>query len=290
MHDISGLLHKIRHGLDTQVSLSRLRRDRTLADAVAGRTVLITGASSGIGRVAAIQLGAAGATVLLVARRADELADAVTEIEAAGGRAVAYPCDLNDFEALDAMTAKVLADHGRVDILVNNAGRSIRRRLDESYDRFHDYERTMRLNYFAAVRLILAFAPAMRDRRDGQIINILSLANLYGGPGYAAYVASKAALDSLSTNLQAETQTENLRFTSIYLPLVRTDMITANPVYQQATANALTADEGGRIICDAIIDRPRRLAPVMGRVAALVDSVLPERADTIRNTRFRRGM
>ncbi|MGW4530773.1 SDR family NAD(P)-dependent oxidoreductase [Nocardia sp. NPDC004340] len=290
MHDISDLLHKIRHGLDTQVSLSRLRRDRTLADAVAGRTVLITGASSGIGRVAAVQLGAAGATVLLVARRADELADAVTEIEAAGGRAAAYPCDLNDFEALDAMTAKVLADHGRVDILVNNAGRSIRRRLDESYDRFHDYERTMRLNYFAAVRLILAFAPAMRDRRDGQIINILSLANLYGGPGYAAYVASKAALDSLSTNLQAETQTENLRFTSIYLPLVRTDMITANPVYQQATANALTADEGGRIICDAIIDRPRRLAPVMGRVAALIDSVLPERADTIRNTRFRRGM
>ncbi|WP_433668953.1 SDR family NAD(P)-dependent oxidoreductase [Nocardia sp. CA-136227] len=290
MHDISDLLHKIRHGLDTQVSLSRLRRDRTLTDAVAGRTVLITGASSGIGRVAAVQLGAAGATVLLVARRADELADAVTEIEAAGGRAAAYPCDLNDFEALDAMTAKVLADHGRVDILVNNAGRSIRRRLDESYDRFHDYERTMRLNYFAAVRLILAFAPAMRDRRDGQIINILSLANLYGGPGYAAYVASKAALDSLSTNLQAETQTENLRFTSIYLPLVRTDMITANPVYQQATANALTADEGGRIICDAIIDRPRRLAPVMGRVAALIDSVLPERADTIRNTRFRRGM
>ncbi|MFD7848209.1 SDR family NAD(P)-dependent oxidoreductase [Nocardia sp. NPDC059764] len=290
MHDISDLLHKIRHGLDTQVSLSRLRRDRTLADAVAGRTVLITGASSGIGRVAAVQLGAAGATVLLVARRADELADAVTEIEAAGGRAAAYPCDLNDFEALDAMTAKVLADHGRVDILVNNAGRSIRRRLDESYDRFHDYERTMRLNYFAAVRLILAFAPAMRDRRNGQIINILSLANLYGGPGYAAYVASKAALDSLSTNLQAETQTENLRFTSIYLPLVRTDMITANPVYQQATANALTADEGGRIICDAIIDRPRRLAPVMGRVAALIDNVLPERADTIRNTRFRRGM
>ncbi|MEV0467913.1 SDR family NAD(P)-dependent oxidoreductase [Nocardia tengchongensis] len=290
MQDISSLLHKIRHGLDTQVSLSRLRRDRTLADAVAGRTVLLTGASSGIGRVAALQLGAAGATVLLVARRAEELARVVAEIEAEGGKAVAYPCDLNDFDALDAMTAQVLADHGHVDILVNNAGRSIRRSLDQSYDRFHDYERTMRLNYFAAVRLILAFAPAMRDRRDGQIINILSLANLYGGPGYAAYVASKAALDSLSTNLQAETQTENLRFTSIYLPLVRTDMITANPVYQQATANALTAEEGGRIICDAIIDRPRRLAPVMGRVAALVDSVLPERADTIRHARFRQGM
>ncbi|GAB0104434.1 SDR family NAD(P)-dependent oxidoreductase [Nocardia sp. JMUB6875] len=290
MQDISGLLHKIRHGLDTQVSLSRLRRNRTLADAVAGRTVLITGASSGIGRAAALELGAAGATVLLVARRADELATAVAEIEARGGRAAAYPCDLNDFDALDAMTAKVLADHGRVDILVNNAGRSIRRRLDQSYDRFHDYERTMRLNYFAPVRLILAFAPAMRASGQGQIINILSLANLYGGPGYAAYVASKAALDSLSTNLQAETHTENLRFTSIYLPLVRTDMITANPIYTQATANALTPEEGGQIICDAITDRPRRLAPVMGRIAAFVDSALPERADAIRNARFTSGM
>ncbi|MEC3958686.1 SDR family NAD(P)-dependent oxidoreductase [Nocardia sp. CDC153] len=290
MRELSGLLYKIRHGLDTQVSLARLRRHRTLADAAAGRTVLITGASSGIGRAAALRLGAAGATVLLVARRADELDSAVAEIEARGGRAVAYPCDLNDFDALDAMAAKVLADHGRVDILVNNAGRSIRRRLDESYDRFHDYERTMRLNYFAAVRLILAFTPAMRAHGDGQIINILSLANLYGGPGYAAYVASKAALDSLATNLQAETHTENLRFTAVYLPLVRTDMITANPVYQQATANALTAEEGGDIICDAIIDRPRRLAPVMGRIAALVDSVLPERADAIRNARFTSGM
>ncbi|MTE14940.1 SDR family NAD(P)-dependent oxidoreductase [Nocardia aurantiaca] len=290
MQDISGLIHKIKHGLDTQVSLARLRRHRTLADAAAGRIVLITGASSGIGRVAAAKLGAVGATVLLVARRADELEQAVAEIEARGGRAVAYPCDLTDFDALDAMAAKVLADHGHVDILVNNAGRSIRRTLDQSYDRFHDYERTMRLNYFAAVRLILAFAPAMRAGGDGQIINILSLANLYGGPGYAAYVASKAALDSLSTSLQAETHTENLRFTSIYLPLVRTDMITANPVYQQATANALTPEEGGQIICDAIIDRPRRLAPVMGRVTALLDSVLPERADSIRSARFQHGM
>ncbi|MGW4247036.1 SDR family NAD(P)-dependent oxidoreductase [Nocardia sp. NPDC004722] len=290
MQDINGLLHKIRHGLDTQVNVARLRRHRTLAEAAAGRTVLITGASSGIGRAAALRLGAAGATVLLVARRADELEQVAAEIEAHGGRATAYPCDLNDFDALDAVTAKVLADHGGIDILVNNAGRSIRRRLDESYDRFHDFERTMRLNYFAAVRLILAFAPGMRAHGDGQIINILSLANLYGGPGYAAYVASKAALDSLSSNLQAETHTENLRFTSIYLPLVRTDMITANPVYQQATANALTSEEGGQIICDAIIDRPRRLAPVMGRVAALVDSLLPERADAIRNARFRQGM
>ncbi|MFE3191078.1 SDR family NAD(P)-dependent oxidoreductase [Nocardia sp. NPDC059240] len=290
MQDINRLLHKIRHGLDTQVNVARLRRHRTLTEAAAGRTVLITGASSGIGRAAALRLGAAGATVLLVARRADELEQVAAEIEANGGIATAYPCDLNDFDALDAMTAKVLADHGGIDILVNNAGRSIRRRLDESYDRFHDFERTMRLNYFAAVRLILAFAPGMRAHGDGQIINILSLANLYGGPGYAAYVASKAALDSLSSNLQAETHTENLRFTSIYLPLVRTDMITANPVYQQATANALTSEEGGDIICDAIIDRPRRLAPVMGRVAALVDSLLPDRADAIRNARFRQGM
>ncbi|WP_405486601.1 SDR family NAD(P)-dependent oxidoreductase [Nocardia sp. NBC_00511] len=284
MNELGELLYRIKHGLDTQVSLARLRRQRTLRDAVADRTVLITGASSGIGRAAAEQIADAGGLVLLVARREDELRELAEQITARGGRAAVYACDLNDFDALDAVAAKVLADHGGVDVLVNNAGRSIRRRLDESYDRFHDFERTMRLNYFAAVRLILAFAPGMRERRDGQVVNILSLANLYGGPGYAAYVASKAALDSLSANLQAETLTENLRFTSIYLPLVRTPMIAPNPLY--GNADALTPEQGGQIICDAIIDRPRRLAPVLGRFTALVDNLLPERADAIRSARF----
>ncbi|WP_330184517.1 SDR family NAD(P)-dependent oxidoreductase [Nocardia sp. NBC_01503] len=288
MPELSELLYRIRHSLDTQVSMSRIRRQRTLEDAITGRRVLITGASSGIGRAAARQLGAAGATVLLVARREPELLDTAHEVEAAGGKAAIYPCDLNDFDALDAMIERVLTENGGVDLLVNNAGRSIRRKLDESYERFHDYERTMRLNYLAPVRLMLAVLPGMRERRDGQIVNILSAANLYRGPGYSAYVASKAALDSLGDSLQAETHTENVRFTSIYMPLVRTDMIAPNPLY--ADAAALTPQQGAQIIADAVIDRPRRLGPLLGRVSSLIDTALPERADALSSARFRTGM
>lgn len=287
MYGIGELAHLIKHNLDTQVSLSRLRRQHTLEDMVAGRTVMITGASSGIGRAAALQIGAAGATVALVARREPELREVAAEIEAQGGKVAVYPCDLNDFEALDAMAAQVLADHGGVDVLVNNAGRSIRRRLDESYDRFHDYERTMRLNYFAATRLMLAVLPGMRERRSGQVISVLSLANLFGGAGYGAYVASKAALDSLTSNLQIETLTDNVRFTSVYMPLVRTPMIAPNALYKNVAA--LTPEQGAQAICDAIIDRPRRIGPVLGRIAALMDSVIPNRFDAARAERFDAG-
>ncbi|MEV6275129.1 SDR family NAD(P)-dependent oxidoreductase [Nocardia sp. NPDC051832] len=287
MYGIAELGRLISRGLDTQVSVTRLRRKHTLADRVAGRTVLITGASSGIGRAAAVQIGAAGAMVALVARREPELRAVAAEIESLGGKAAVYPCDLNDFEALEATAAQVLADHGGVDILVNNAGRSIRRRLDESYERFHDYERTMRLNYFAATRLMLALLPGMRQRRDGQVVSVLSVANLFGGPGYGAYLASKAALDSLTTTLQAETLTENIRFSSVYMPLVRTAMTASNPIYRD---RGLTPEQGGQAICDAIIDRPRRIAPLLGRITALVDSLAPEAADNGRNARFRKGM
>ncbi|WP_194818989.1 SDR family NAD(P)-dependent oxidoreductase [Nocardia sp. XZ_19_385] len=287
MYGIRELGRMIPRGLDTQVSVTRLRRKNTLEDRVAGRTVLITGASSGIGRAAAVLIGAAGATVALVARRESELREVAAEIESLGGKAAVYPCDLNDFEALDAMAAQVLADHGGVDILVNNAGRSIRRRLDESYERFHDYERTMRLNYFAATRLMLALLPGMRERRSGQVVSVLSVANLFGGPGYGAYIASKAALDSLTATLQAETLTENIRFSSVYMPLVQTAMTASNPIYRD---RGLTPEQGAQAICDAIIDRPRRIAPLLGRISALVDSLAPEAVDNGRSTRFQKGM
>ncbi|WP_216907042.1 SDR family NAD(P)-dependent oxidoreductase [Nocardia noduli] len=288
MYGIGELPHLIKHSLDTQVSLSRLRRRHTLDERVAGRTVVITGASSGIGRAAAVRIGAAGATVALIARREPELREVAAQIEGLGGKAAVYPCDLNDFDALDATAARILADHGGVDILVNNAGRSIRRRLDESYHRFHDYERTMRLNYLAPTRLMLALLPSMRERRDGQVVTVLSVANLFGGPGYSAYVASKAALDSLTANLQVETLTENIRFTSVYMPLVRTQMIAPNPLYRNAAA--LTPEQGAQAICDAVIDRPRRIGPVLGRIAALIDRVVPERFDAVRSARFQLGV
>ncbi|MFC9895102.1 SDR family NAD(P)-dependent oxidoreductase [Nocardia sp. NPDC127579] len=283
MYGIGAWADKISQGLDTELSLARLRRKHTLEQRVAGRTVLITGASSGIGRAAAVRVGAAGAKVALLARRESELRDVAQEIEQAGGKAFVYPCDLNDFEALDSAAERVLVEHDGVDILVNNAGRSIRRIVAESYDRFHDYERTMRLNYFAATRLVLAVLPGMRERRDGQIVNVLSVANLAGGPGYGAYLASKAALDTLTTTLQAETLTENIRFSSVYMPLVQTPMTAANPHFRD---RGLTPADAARAVCDAIIDRPRRIAPAIGRLMALIETVSPETADSSRNAHF----
>ncbi|WP_051714245.1 SDR family NAD(P)-dependent oxidoreductase [Nocardia rhamnosiphila] len=288
MHGIPRLLSEIGHGLDTHVGLPRLRRSPDLSAVAAGRTVLITGASSGIGRAAAVRIGAAGARVALVARRKEELEEVAAEIRAAGGTAGVHPCDLNDFAALDAAVATVLAEYGGVDILINNAGRSIRRRLDESYDRFHDFERTMRLNYFAALRLMLAVLPGMRERRAGHIVNILSVANLFGGPGYSAYVASKAALDSLTADLHAETLLDGIHFSSVYMPLVRTPMIAPNARYRDTAA--LTPEQGAQIVCRTLTDRPRHVGPLLGRMAALVDIAFPDRSMAGRSARFARGM
>ncbi|MCL2533268.1 MAG: SDR family NAD(P)-dependent oxidoreductase [Nocardiaceae bacterium] len=283
----TGWWFQAKHALDTQGPFPRRRR-RTLAEAVSGRRVLITGASSGIGRSAAIDLAAAGATVLLVARREPELQEVVDAVTGRGGTAFAYSCDLNDAEASDTMIRKILDEHGGVDILVNNAGRSIRRSLEQSYERAHDFERTMQLNYFAAVRLMLGVLPGMRERRFGQVINILSAANLFGGPGYSAYVASKAALDEVSTSFQAETLDENITFTSAYMPLVRTAMIAPNEQYLKAAA--LSPEEAGRVICDAVVDRPRRVGPTFGRLTRLVDAISTERADAARHRRFASGI
>ncbi|WP_194813903.1 SDR family NAD(P)-dependent oxidoreductase [Nocardia sp. XZ_19_385] len=288
MFGIGEWVHKITRCLDTELSLTRLRQQETLDEVVAGRTVLITGASSGIGRATALRFGAAGATVALVARREAELRAVATEIEALGGKPYVYPCDLTDFAALDAMAAQVLSDHGGVDVLINNAGRSIRRRLDESYDRFHDFDRTMRLNYFAPVRLMLAVVPGMRERKYGSIINILSIGNLAGGPGYSAYTASKAALDALCVNLQVETRTDDVRFTSVFMPMVRTAMIAKNEIYQDA--RALTPEQAAGAIADGVIGRPRRIAPILGRFTVLLDHLIPETLDDVRAKFYQQGL
>lgn len=283
----TGWWFQAKHGLDTRGPFPRRSRG-TLAEAVGGRRVLITGASSGIGRCAAIELGAAGATVLAVARREPELREVVDAVEARGGKAFAYPCDLSDADASDEMIRRVLAEHGGVDILVNNAGRSIRRPLDQSYERAHDFERTMQINYFAAVRLMLAVLPGMRERRYGQVINVLSAANLFGGPGYSAYVASKAALDEVSTSFQAETLDENVSFTAVYMPLVRTAMIVPNEKYRAAAA--LTPEQAGQVVCDALVRRPRRIGPTFGRLTRLIDAISTERVDAARHRRFASGI
>ena len=259
-------------------------RGGSLEEAVDGRITMITGASSGIGAKVAMQIGAAGGEVVLVARGKDKLDETAALVEQAGGTAHVYPCDLSDIEAIEAMTTQVLADLGGVDILVNNAGRSIRRSLELSYDRFHDYQRTMQLNYFAPVKLMLALLPAMRSNGFGQVLNISSVGVQTRAPRFGAYIASKAALDTLCDAWQAETHGENVRFTTIHMVLVRTPMIEATTIYEKFPT--LGPDEAATVITDAIVHRPRRVSPPFGQVAAFADAVSPQIMDRVRNRAF----
>ena len=257
---------------------------RTVNDAVEGKTILITGGSSGIGEAAAKKIAEAGGAVVLVARTRENLEKVASEIEGNGGTAHFYPCDLTDMDAIAAMADQVLDDHGGVDILINNAGKSIRRSLALSYDRIHDYQRTMQLNYLGAVQLILKFIPGMREREFGQIINVSSVGVQTRAPRFGAYIASKAALDSLCDSLQAEVVNDNVKFTTVHMALVRTPMISPTTMYDKFPA--LTPDQAAGVITDAIVHRPRRASSPFGQFAAVADAVNPAVMDLVRNRAF----
>lgn len=253
----------------------------TLDDAVAGKIVVITGASAGIGETTARRIGAAGGEVVLVARTRENLERVADDIRADGGTAHVYPCDLSDLDAIGHMADQVLADLGRVDILINNAGRSIRRSLELSHDRMHDYQRTMQLNYFAPVQLILKFTPGMRERGFGHIINVSSIGVQTKLPRFGAYIASKSALDGLCDTLQGETVSNNVTFTTVHMPLVRTAMIAPTTMYDRFPT--LTPEQAAATLCDAIMHRPRRLSPPSGQLTALTDALSPRPFDLVRN-------
>jgi short-subunit dehydrogenase len=257
---------------------------RKLNDAVEGKTILITGGSSGIGEAAAKKIAETGGTVALVARTLENLEKVADEVRDNGGTAHVYPCDLSDMDAIAAMADQVLADLGGVDILINNAGRSIRRSLELSYDRIHDYQRTMQLNYLGAVQLILKFIPGMRERGFGQIINVSSVGVQTRAPRFGAYIASKAALDSLCDALQAETVRDGVRFTTVHMALVRTPMIDPTTMYDNFPT--LTPDQAAGVITDAIVHRPRRVSSPFGQLASVADAVNPAVMDRVRNRAF----
>jgi NAD(P)-dependent dehydrogenase (short-subunit alcohol dehydrogenase family) len=257
---------------------------RKLDDAVEGRTVLITGGSSGIGAAAAKKIAEAGSQVVLVARTPENLEKVANDIRADGGTAHVYPCDLSDMDAIATMADQVLNDVGGVDILINNAGRSIRRSLELSYDRIHDYQRTMQLNYLGAVQLILKFIPGMRERGFGQIINVSSVGVQTRAPRFGAYIASKAALESLCDALQAEVVNDDVKFTTVHMALVRTPMISPTTMYDKFPA--LTPDQAAGVITDAIVHRPRRASSPFGQFAAVADAVNPAVMDRVRNRAF----
>jgi len=265
--------------------VQRARGPRTLERAVAGKIVMITGASSGIGEAAALRVGEAGGTVVLVARTREKLEATKGRIEAAGGTAFVHPCDLSDIEDIERMASEVLAEQGRVDVLVNNAGRSIRRSVALSYERFHDYERTMQLNYFGAVRLILAFLPGMQERGSGQIVNVSSAGVQTRVPRFSGYVASKAALDAFSDCVTAEVAEHGIRFSTLYMPLVRTPMIAPTKIYRSFPS--ISSEEAADWVCRAITYRPRRMGTPFGSLASFADSLSPTAVDAVRGAGYR---
>jgi len=241
---------------------------------VDGKTIIVTGASSGIGLTVSKYLAQAGAHVLLLARTKEKLDEVKAEIEAEGGKASVFPCDLNDMDSIDAVSKEILAAVDHIDILVNNAGRSIRRAVHESIDRFHDFERTMQLNYFGAVRLVLNVLPHMMQRKDGQIIDISSIGVLANATRFSAYVASKAALDAFSRCLSAEVHSHKIAITSIYMPLVRTPMIAPTKIYKYVPT--LSPEEAADLIAYAIVKRPKKIATNLGRLASITYAVAPD--------------
>ncbi len=247
--------------------------EANLRAALDGKVVLVTGASSGIGRAVAAQLGRHGGRVLLVSRTREKLEELRAEIEAGGGQAWSYPTDLADMDACQRMVERVLHEHGRVDVLVNNAGRSIRRSMAQSLDRFHDFERTMRLNYFGAVKLMLAIIPGMRERRSGHVVNISSIGVQAYPPRFGAYVASKSALAALARCIQPELSDEGIAITNIHMPLVRTPMIAPTGIYKSFPT--IDTEQAADMVMQAILSRPPEVSTRLGKLGEAVDTLSP---------------
>ena len=262
-----------------------LFKDRSLRGAIEDKVVVITGASSGIGAALALKVGEAGGIVALVARSEDKLLELKGEIEELGGRATVHPADLSDLDDADRLVADVLREHGRVDVLVNNAGRSIRRSIANSYDRFHDFQRTMQLNYFGALKLIMGFLPTMRNRKTGHIINISSIGAQTNTPRFSAYVASKSALDAFSRSIASELVDDKVFITTVYMPLVRTPMIAPTGIYDAFPT--ASPDEAADLIVQAMIQKPKKVATRLGTFGEVLYALAPKSVDVILNTAYK---
>ncbi|MGH6608615.1 MAG: SDR family oxidoreductase, partial [Burkholderiaceae bacterium] len=265
--------------------------DRTLSGRVRGKVVLVTGGSSGIGLAAAHKLAQAGAITVIVGREQEKLDAARSEIEAAlgskanGGKVVTFSADLASLEGCDATVAWLLENYGGVDVLVNNAGRSIRRGIESSQERFHDYERTMQLNYFGCLRITMGLLPSMAAKRKGHVVNISSIGVLTNAPRFSAYVASKAALDAWTRCAASEYLDVGVTFTTINMPLVRTPMIAPTKIYQNVPT--LSPEEAADMIVQAIVYKPVRIATRLGVFGEVLHALAPRVAQIVMNTTFR---
>jgi short-subunit dehydrogenase len=256
-----------------------LFKDRSFEAAINGKTVVITGASSGIGQAAAMKIAAAGGIPILVARGMEKLEAVQAEIEAAGGTAYVYSCDLSSTDAIAELCATLLDEHAAIDMLVNNAGRSIRRSMTLSHDRFHDYERTMQLNYFGTIKLVMGLIEHMKERGSGHIVNVSSIGVQTSPPRFSAYVASKAALDAWTRCVSSEVVGRGVTFTTIHMPLVKTPMIAPTKMYDAFPT--LSPDEAGDIVCEALRAKPKEINTRLGTFGQVAYALMPKAVDEI---------
>jgi NAD(P)-dependent dehydrogenase (short-subunit alcohol dehydrogenase family) len=259
--------------------------DRTLKGTVGGKVVLVTGGSSGIGLAAAHKFAEAGATTIICGRDQDKLDEACKEAKARGYTFVAYAADIADMADCDRFVATLIENHGGVDFLINNAGRSIRRAIESSYDRFHDFERTMQLNYFGCLRVTMGLLPGMVAKKKGHVVNISSIGVLTNAPRFSAYVASKAALDAWTRCASSEFADQGVTFTTINMPLVRTPMIAPTKIYNNVPT--LSPEEAADMVAQACIGKPVRIATRLGIFGELLHALVPRVAQISMNTTFR---
>jgi NAD(P)-dependent dehydrogenase (short-subunit alcohol dehydrogenase family) len=279
----------INKAINTLANPPRISDPDRLRGAVSGKTVLVTGASYGVGEATARKLAAAGATVLLLARTADKLDDLVASITAGGGRAVAYPADLTDEALVSTVAKQITEDHGALDIVVSNAGKSIRRSVHEQYDRPHDFQRTIDINYLGPIRLLLELLPAMREQGSGQIVNISSIGvRVPPGPQWGAYQASKGAFDKWLRSVAPELHADGVHVTSVYMALIRTRMIEPTPMLRKLPG--LDPDEAADVVAKAIIERPRTIEPLWALPAEVTSVVLAGPIDLAARIWYRRAL
>ncbi len=262
-----------------------LHIDRSLRGSVGGKVALVTGGSSGIGLAAAHRLAEAGAITLICGRDQDKLDAACAQAKARGYQFVAYAVDMSEPEACASFVARVTQEHGGVDFLVNNAGRSIRRAIESSYERMHDYERTMQLNYFGCLRVTMGLLPGMVAKRQGHVVNISSIGVLTNAPRFSAYLASKAALDAWTRCAASEFADQGVSFSTINMPLVRTPMTAAVSLYKNAPT--ISPEEAAELVAQACIFKPVHIASRLGLAGQMLHAVLPRVAQIVMNTSFR---
>jgi NAD(P)-dependent dehydrogenase (short-subunit alcohol dehydrogenase family) len=259
-------------------------RDPDIRAALTGKYVVITGASSGIGQVTALKVAQAGGIPVLVARGKDKLEDTRASIEMRGGQAHVFPCDLSDLEAIDRLCEQISTELPSVDFVVNNAGRSIRRSLRLSQDRFHDFERTMQLNYFGAIRLVMGLLPKMQEQRRGHVVNVSSIGVQTNPPRFSAYVASKAALDAWSNVVASEVVGDGITFTGIHMPLVRTPMIAPTKLYDRFPT--ISPAQAADLVIKAMVERPHEINTLLGNAGAVAHTMAPKTAFRILNMAY----